>query len=50
MSGRCSLTVADLYTVCAHWLQAAGPYQSGLYKFGLPDPAVAHVHIDRVLR
>ncbi|KAL0039295.1 hypothetical protein WJX79_002127 [Trebouxia sp. C0005] len=49
MSGKHSLGVEDLYSVCAHWQQTAGPYHKVLQNFGSSDPVAACHHIQIVL-
>ncbi|KAL0017893.1 hypothetical protein WJX77_002793 [Trebouxia sp. C0004] len=49
MSGKHSLRVEDLYSVCAHWQQTAGPHHKVLQSFGSSDLVVACDHIQRVL-
>ncbi|KAL0053598.1 hypothetical protein WJX82_008133 [Trebouxia sp. C0006] len=49
MSGKHSLRVEDLYSVCAHWQQMAGPHHKVLQNFGSSDLVASCQHIHRVL-
>ena len=50
MSGKMCIGLADLYNVCAHWLQAAETPSIGLKAFGSQDTHAAHSHIVKTLR
>ena len=50
MSGKVSLSLADLHCVCAHWLQAAQTPPLALEAFGSHDSQAALKHIANALR
>ena len=50
MSGKYSVSVEDLYSVCVHWQQASGPHPQVLQDFGSADVAVALQLIQRTLK
>ena len=50
MSGKYSLSVDDLYSVCAHWQQTAGQHPRVLECFGSAEKPIARQHIQRTLR